>query len=272
MLLKYLITFVSLLMVNIISIPVSLSSQEVKLYSQINEMIIERGNFGENRSLVDYSSMLPGLLDEIKTLKKGDHIIDAGAGNLIAVMDILNDENLQGLNISAISAGIDFDKIRLSKELAEKRTGKYNLFEKMFNKIKDEEITKDLGKAKLIMDVFGILSYSISPAKDLKRYLDLLKDDGLIYLVSSSLDHLPSSKVVLKDEKKSKISILKLLMQIPGIKVTPLDFSYDLSNQEHIEAVKITIVDRDKIVIPNIIINDLVTTFSGTGCRTFIEY
>ena len=166
--------------------------------------------FTRERSLLEYlESFPPELGSRINRLNGSGLILEAGAGEAIAAEQLLRTE-LEGLlrdradellkhglqmnhlkdpspdllKLSAKSLKDRPSVIALTKELdreirLEPYRGKLKL---ITGKFLEEVPNSTLGRPDLILDSIGVMSYTAEPSKVLRKYLEILKPDGDIYL------------------------------------------------------------------------------------------
>lgn len=158
------------------------------------EMILFRSNFNNTRpkSLYDDVFSFDGgiykqigkksefiYFDDLKRIDKSmSHILDGGAG--VGKMakewvdkSIKSKKNPPSFTLLSYELNT-FDDSSISPIRV--------LGRRLFSDISNEEILGKKGKFDLIYDLFGIFTYDTAPDVVLRRYLDLLKDDGVIYL------------------------------------------------------------------------------------------
>ena len=103
-----------------------------------------------------------------KLQEKGGRWLDAGAGEAMAVREVLakSPENVTATIVALETSVTPTDRLRVFKEFFEKIPGKV------------------LGTFDLITDIFGVLPYSAAPDRILQKYVDHLSPDGdlLIFL------------------------------------------------------------------------------------------
>ncbi len=148
--------------------------------------LVASNGFTVDRDIRDYTNMMSGnagpfVLDapselgkEVGTLGETDRWMDMGAGDLYALETFARrfSPPRKPPKLSAIS-------YKVSRELPDDMKGLIDIHAGRF--IEDIPV-KELGKAKLITDVYGPLTYTSAPDVVLRRYLDLLADDGSLYI------------------------------------------------------------------------------------------
>jgi len=158
--------------------------------AHVERLFVSQNDFNTGRGRYDYLLAFMSLnnevnlfLDTIQSLKPGDHLIDGGCGNCHFLADLLNTPmppNLTGISYK-INYGHYLDHVEpLAREL------KLQLFEKQyFENLSDEVLTARWGRADVITDMMGILSYSSNISETIQRYLDLLNVGGSIFAYMS---------------------------------------------------------------------------------------
>lgn len=162
--------------------------------------------FTRSRGLQSYTKALgepfAKKIEELNTLEH--HWIDSGAGDGVAVWEFLN--NLNSKSLTSI----------VSLETNLTSTDRLNVFKGRFL----EEIpNSEFKKADLITDVFGPLAYSGQPDLILKKYLNILKDNGEIHVFLGVRNEIygKSNMVITADGKY--LNFADWIVQIPGLKV-----------------------------------------------------
>lgn len=130
------------------------------------------------------------------------------------------------------------------------RTPKMNMLTgRLFKDVSDKEI----GKAILITDVYGILSYDPELSEALARYIKLLNPGGQIWWADSK-----GTQSMVQKADGTKVSLVDWLQNLPGIEV-----------HDKNKAVQILVKTKSKVKIPK-----LKLTFSDGGSppvRFFVE-
>lgn len=211
---------------------------------------VQSGVFNTGRGLGEYAEMLPPqFLDALDALGADAHWLDAGCGEGVATVQYLEgsahltaplgytDEAL--VKVSRLNKKPRFPRARVTgitykfnlaqfselyagprrPEFEQSGRGRW-LTGRYFEDIPDAEI----GQADLITDVFGVLAYAPRLDEVLRKYLRLLKREGVAYVflgmrASSSLDdHL----FVWRGGKK--LSFVQWLQTVPGVSARQIDF------------------------------------------------
>ncbi len=150
------------------------------------EAIIEANRFTVNRDLRDYACMMSGqkgklsidgpsvFLDDAEKLTEAQHWMDMGAGEVYAQERFARKFSLprRAPRLTAVT----YEMIRdLSWDVA-------GLIRVHKGRFVENIPAGELGRADLITDVYGPMTYSAAPDVVLRRYLELLKDDGTLYI------------------------------------------------------------------------------------------
>ncbi len=176
------------------------------------QIIIKENNYTVNRSLLQYfAHFLPSggfsdnLLPFLESLNNGDRVLDAGAGEctmpaewlgLLPFNDfgVLADETHKGhadiKKLQETILGKQADAMphftAITYAMDQKAYDTYSIHPNLeilqgrfFSDIPDDE----LGHYKMIVDVFGILSYSNDIDNVMSRYLRMLEQNGRIYII-----------------------------------------------------------------------------------------
>jgi len=178
------------------SVASPLATENIEKFEQI---------FTRSRGVGSYGLALGSGFQKIlqRIANYGGHWIDAGAGDAFAVQQFLNQNrnpNIRATAISLQSAAVSGDRLKVMKD-------------RYIEQIPDHE----LSKADLITDLFGPIAYSAQPHLILKKYLELLKDDGQVFLFLGSRDELFGSenRVITGDGKY--LNLAEWIQQLPGV-------------------------------------------------------
>lgn len=202
--------------------------------------VIQANRFATRRTLSDYRSHLGKKFFEfLLSLSERDHWIDMGAGEANAACNYLGmleeevPEDIDGFWRKACEEQIQNTYERLNKRPVSQRAyvtavsyqascsvprrSANRHFRLMDGRFLHEIGEREIRKAKLITDLYGILPYSHNPDWVLKRYLDLLEEGGRIYLFCGRHQEgfLESSQVI----GPAGPNLWKWLENIHGIKV-----------------------------------------------------
>ena len=157
-------------------------------------------------------------------------------------------------NVTAVSAVVEG-----SMPLASDRhKGKFSFLKgRFFEEISDSELIRKYGPVDLIMDMYGVFSYSTSPSEVLQKYVNVMADDGEAHIFvgrTYSDSNLNKSLVMLKEGRQ--ISLVQWVKSIKGldVEVVASDLFYNGPTQVMIIKKK-----KKSVLIPQIQLVDLIT-------------
>jgi hypothetical protein len=114
---------------------------------------------------------------------------------------------------------------------------------------------RQIGRARLITDVFGPASYSSDLERVLSQYLNLLENDGAAYIFGMF------SRTKFLDKNGLELSPTEFLSRIGGI-------SFEVSSNERGTAARL-IRTGDAVVIPRMRLNDISLSENIAPTRVF---
>lgn len=179
--------------------------------------VVEENVFTIDRGLKEYEDYFgPQFIQDLRRLKRDDHWIDGGAGNAYALKEFLGSRDghrirPDGPNLTAITFKYPANQ---PKRLGPVRQGE-NQFIVLSDRYFEDIPTPEIRPADLITDVVGILNYSDQLDVALKKYLDLLKPHGKIYVF------IPNNITFIKRGKRS-LPLTEWLKSIPGLLIRPV--------------------------------------------------
>ena len=91
----------------------------------------------------------------------------------------------------------------------------------------EDEILLQTGKADIITDVFGVMSYTYQPDLILRKYIDSLSDHGKAYILAFDTT-IGNNHIVIKQDGR-KVNLKRWMKEIPGLKVKNLNFWNSIS-------------------------------------------
>jgi hypothetical protein len=156
--------------------------------------LVRQNTYTKNRDLRDYAHMMSGqktlqldgpsrFLEELLALSAGEHWFDMGAGEFHAAEAYLRMKPA-GAKVTAIAVPRD-------REVPSDLDGRLRL---LTGRYVEDVPGEELGGAKLITDVYGPFTYAAHPDEVLQKYLDLLTDDGTLYLMTGAkLEYIKST-------------------------------------------------------------------------------
>jgi hypothetical protein len=174
---------------------------------------LQSGRFHELRNLIHYENSLGSQFYEtLRRLRPNQIWLDAGSGQTIAVTDYLH-EFPQGATAMGVTIKPIEDAERIHKwQVEQKRL-------QMWVGVDFLEIDPQaLGRPDLITDFLGVASYTDRLDQTLQTYVDILQDQGEIYLLievdqtqifTSTTDH--------------PLKLNQWLRQIPGLRVEAMN-------------------------------------------------
>lgn len=158
--------------------PIWNSDQIVNAALYHSRQFLESNDFTVRRNLKAIKAMLSGGRDafafDLNRLGPEAHLIDGGAGEVVALQEYLESGPIEGL---ADATAITF---RASDGIPSFSGHLHVIKGRLLEEIPNAEI----GLADLIFDVYGAIIYSAAPDFVLQKYASLLKPNGAIYLVA----------------------------------------------------------------------------------------
>lgn len=189
----------------------------------------------DQRGITTYISFLGALfaknLERIRT--HGGHWIDSGAGQGFALIDFLHGTT------SAVE-GVRLTGIGLTRPRRRDFPDKI----KFISGSVEELRTDGIRKANLITDIIGPLSYSAHPEQVIRRYLELMSDDGITYIVMKK----NCTYIKHRGLFSRNIDLTQWLKKIPGLNVEV----EDVPDTYNIVRVKIKKVPGSTPILPNL--------------------
>lgn len=230
-----------------------------------------------DRRLMDYLARLPSeFADELLGLGAEDHWIDMGSGDGLAIAEYTgelpqdsfvpgyyrrDESRIQGV-FDALARKEPASRARatgithsLKQSLIFISAARF-LTGRLLEDIPHEEI----GRGRIITDVMGIFAYAAHKDEVLARFLDLLDENGSIYIDFGNMHFDPgllASKVTKEDG--TELSLLEWLGSIPGLDVQtykmpffarPWGYERPISVDE--VGVRIRIKNRSDLKIPKL--------------------
>ncbi len=237
--------------------------------------VVEKNHYNRFRSLFTLVEMFGGEFEaDLHNLTDKDHIIDGGAGEVAAMGQYLKKLWAEGIiffndaNVTAITYKMDPHRendLRTSPRL--------NLLTgKLLVDIPVERITQKFGKAKIIIDAWGVQAYTGTITEDLQKYVDCLKPGGKIYMAVGPrrfsyrnwfFQRQQKESVyrsVVKTKEGKEIALPDYISTIPGFHVRPYE-----------DALIIEVPDPAKVVIPRLRLERVDTSGKPPPARYFVE-
>jgi hypothetical protein len=182
-----------------------------ELQHELNR-VIELNDFRTTRKLSTYEAILgERFTHDLHALKGFDHHwIDAGSGEGVAIREFA--DRGRGAEAAASRPQVTGVTYKAHHPLPEGSDARV-LSGRFFEDIPSAE----LGRADLISDLYGVLSYTHSPDIVLQRYLDALKDDGAAYVFLGNFGEMNLSKVTLPSG--GMVDLEEWIKRIPGLRV-----------------------------------------------------
>lgn len=175
---------------------------------------IQKNQYTIDRGIKEYEFYFgPPLMEELEKLDADMHWVDGGAGNAYAQKDYLGSRTGEVIKprrarLTAITYVYPENE---PKELADGR------FKVLAGRYFEEIPNSEIPAADLITDMTGVINYTYQLDLVLKKYLDLLKTDGKIFV------YIPMH--ITKITKKTGViyGLMEWLKRIPGLTVTPIE-------------------------------------------------
>jgi hypothetical protein len=165
--------------------------------------------FNRSRTLEIYKNTLresfQNKLNEIT--EKGGHWIDFGSGEGVALTDFLKQTDSLPL-----APSIKVTSVSLNSNL--NPSPRLSVFK---NQYLEEIPTSHFQKADLISDLYGPIAYSPLPHIILKKYLEVLKDDGEIHLFLGSQQYVFGNNNFIITSDSQIISFARWIQNIEGL-------------------------------------------------------
>jgi len=193
-----------------------------------NEKFVRESDFNVNRDFVYYTDHLghefTNKLRPVNGLAA--HWVDLGAGNAAAMRRMYRPVGRQpSVDAKAVyctAVGFAEPKDILSvkeSEMIAKEFGKdaFQYLAGLFHELSDATI----GRADVITDVYGVLSYTPDPSRDLRKALNLLNPNGILIM---EID----PKGFAFEGKSGDVAWVEYLKTIGGIEVTRVEPRKDL--------------------------------------------
>ena len=163
---------------------------------------IEQSKFNVGRGVEDYYAILKlrnsreatgqaedSLENTVSQLKPSSHVVDLGAGTFQFINDLAasaGSPNFTGITMTDLSRryfGYEGREIIVPKREDLARNPKINVIEgKYFEEIPNAKITSQFGQADLVVDLFGVLTYSMNLGLSIEKISSLLKAGGDLWM------------------------------------------------------------------------------------------
>ncbi len=149
--------------------------------------LVEKNDFSVHRSLFDYFTYLgEDFRRALREVGENDQWLDAGSGSGYAILDYqrgyLMTELPSGKTIG-VTVVLPKTGIAVRQTLIEEGYGSRNQF--IFGNYIEDLPVEQLGKNKVISDLFGPMSYTSNPTDVMNRYLDVATPEAQIFLKTS---------------------------------------------------------------------------------------
>ncbi|MEE2959606.1 MAG: hypothetical protein VYA34_02595 [Myxococcota bacterium] len=201
---------------------------------------IRENYFVVRRGIEKYTRIFGAEFGErVSGLGPKDHLLDAGAGQCVAVMDYVKSAGDDGAKVSAVSYFVTSSaKQKINARGVSLFTGRF------FEDIENDELKGDFGAMSMIVDVFGILPYSSKPATVLNKYIDLLAEGGRVYIHMAVV-----GRNVVTCSDGSKLTFKEWLEQNQGIVIEEANMGICMTlkdrSQAHFPPLTLTDVDME---------------------------
>ncbi len=146
--------------------------------SETLKMILIAGDFTRDRGFSQYAHAFGSAFeDSLSRLRADQHWVDAGAGSGVAATEYLRNGGVGKVTTVSFSESLIPSPVQ----------GRINhLAGRSFESIPMTELASRNGRADLITDLFGVLSYTDRPDEVLVRYWQILKPGGEVLLFVSA--------------------------------------------------------------------------------------
>ncbi|MBC7456793.1 MAG: hypothetical protein H7235_00845 [Bdellovibrionaceae bacterium] len=176
-----------------------------------------------------YSSSFKNLAKSLSKLNRQSHVIDLGAGNFSFIQEYLNSKNgylaelentfgqvygdLEFLEEKIKSAGLpNFTGLTLTATDMQKNEKFQPVSGKYFETIDEAELTNRFGKADLIIDNYGVFSYTLNLPEVLSKVASVMKPKAELWITGSQTYIQPT------DGKKT-ITLIEYLSTLQGFQI-----------------------------------------------------
>ena len=195
----------TLLVVSAIGAPAAEQCSDVLVDSWVITATVEKNKYVTGRGLYDYLDMLhPDLKKRLPQLGPADVLMDLGTGKANALIEYL--KSFADVSLAPHTIGIAYKLDRWFSP--PKFNGKLQIIEGAF----ESHDVASWKKVDVMLDVFGVVSYTHDMHGTLQRVFDLLKPGGEFYL------HMTYYSLSIHRDGKSQ-SLTDFLKSIDGLEV-----------------------------------------------------
>ena len=195
---------------------------KMKLRSYFKENI-EQSKFDVGRGAYHYDVILrvhshsggavvDSLASTLSRLDQSSHVVDLGAGTFQFINDVSSNAlapNFTGITMTDLSGhyeGHGGREIKVPKREDLLRNSKVNAIEgKYFEEVPNAEITSNFGQADLVIDLYGVLTYSMNLGLAIEKVAAVLKPGGDLWLATDK------SKIHIEERE---VSLTQFLVEI----------------------------------------------------------
>jgi SAM-dependent methyltransferase len=188
-------------------------------YKNLARAKVEENVFIEDRGLEHYRMALCcGFKDALENIEPGEIFLDVGSGRGKAIAQFIKEyrakANFFGFKSKRKPLAIGVSVIKREDPLVnELRQANPDNLKFITGKFVEDIPAAEFGRPKIITDFFGALSYTEDFGRVLQTYLDVLHNDGKIFLYVG----LKERNLFFKDGKQ--MNMLEFLKTIPDLKV-----------------------------------------------------
>lgn len=254
---------------------------------------VNHNAFQTGRPLGSYAELLPvEFVRALVALGPEDHWLDAGCGEGLATIQYLEGrkdnsdsdygvgpesrEPLERLNDRPVeqrarTTGVTYKfktdswaaELAAPRRPALEKTGRGRWLEgRYFEDIPDAEI----GPAELITDVFGVLAYAPRLDEVVRKYLRLLRDDGVAFIhLGMPYEGMVEKNIwIWRDSKR--LGLVEWLQSIPGVQARRIEFATGRTGYRKANALEL------KRLSPTPVVPDLELIVYKDGAPPYREY
>lgn len=160
------------------------------------------------------------FMHDLIKLKEGELWIDMGAGEARAQVEYLNassDGSSDALRAErANTLAVSFRRPELTREMRKKLKDLKHpeLFQYLDGRLFEQIPIEEFGRADLITDLYGVVSYTAFLSETLNRYFKILKPNGVLHLFIE-----PDTTTIQVSPDHEVMNLLDWLSTLPGIVV-----------------------------------------------------
>jgi hypothetical protein len=246
--------------------------------------IIQNASFIESNNLKTYVRAFPlEFVKFLSDLRPRDVILDAGAGEaffieqyITASSDPMPQLTLSGEKQKYFSEILSKSTqqrarvIGVDVEIRRKGIPSHGGRLRMFTgRLFDEIPNSELGRIKLLSDYFGVIAYTPDIDTTLRKFLEILSDDGQIFVyLGDRLEDSFANQSRIHLQNGKRISLMDWIVALPGIEATQLSAEGAAGGAF---SLRIRILDRARIHVPELQLMNIRSRPEAPPIRTYVE-